>query len=238
MQYLAQADLVNVKLSREDTLWIYVQYKVNDKISVIPDAITHFLLELDTDLDNRGNYLIITGPPLSTDWETGSVQVLASPDMNIGGIDPVKPDKELSDGRGYYEEIYNNGQGNDSDLAWSRLSKDDPNVVELAFKNTLTGGEKGKFIWLPWTDVGMSDWSKFEFNDHFTFEQAGYPLKEDKANYPLKALWGVDNTCRLASNFTPNGTMPGLCPNYDPVPSTTTHKETKECCIRGICHPC
>ena len=205
MEYLPQADLVNVRLSREDALWIYAQIKVNDKVTVNPDALTHFLIELDTDLDNRGNYLIISGPPLSTDWETGSVQVLSNPDMNVGGIDAVKPDKELTNGGGYYQEIFNNGKGDDPDLAWSRLSKDDPTVVEIAFKNTLVGGEKGKFIWLPWADVGMKDWSKFEFNDHFTFEQAGYPLKEDKANYPLKALWGLDNTCRVASNFTPQG---------------------------------
>jgi hypothetical protein len=237
MEYLPQADLVSVKLSREDPLWIFVQFKVNAEVTIIPDAITHFLVELDTDLDNRGNYLVVTGPPMSTDWETGSVQVLSNPDLNIGGVDPVKPDSQLSEGRGYYEEIFNNGKGDDPDLAWSRLLKDDPMVVEMAFKNTLTGGEKGKFIWLPWTDIGLTDWSKFEFNDHFTFEQAGYPIKDDKANYPLKAIWGVDNTCREPSNFTPNGTMPGLCPNYDPAPSTS-HKETKMCCFRGICTPC
>ena len=61
----------------------------------------------------------------------------------------------------------------------------------------------------------MLDWSVFEFNDHFTFEQAGYPMKEDAKNYPIKAIWGVDNTCRIPSGFTPTGTMPGLCPNYD-----------------------
>jgi hypothetical protein len=66
----------------------------------------------------------------------------------------------------------------------------------------------------------MLDWSMFEFNDHFTLEQAGSPLKEDAKNYPLKALWGVDNTCRMPSGFTPStGSMPGLCPNYEPVPS-------------------
>jgi hypothetical protein len=125
----------------------------------------------------------------------------------------------LSERRGYYEEIFNNGKGKDPDLAWSRLSKIDPAVAQIAFKNTLVGGDKGKFIWLPWADAGMLDWTLFDYNDHFTYKLAGYPMKDDMENYPIKNLWGVDNTCRLPSGFTILGTMPGLCPNYDPPPS-------------------
>jgi hypothetical protein len=219
MNYLPLTDLVTIQLNREDSKWIYVLFKVDKPFSVSPDADTHFLVEIDTNLDNRGDYLIVSGTPKDTKWSTQSVMVFTNPDINIGGEIPVKPDSSLSEGRGYYEEIFNDGKGKDADLAWSRFSKVDQSVVEIAFKNTLTGGEKGKFIWLPWADSGMLDWSLFEFNDHFTLEQAGYPLKEDAKNYPVKALWGVDNTCRLPSGFTPTGTMPGLCPNFDPVQS-------------------
>jgi hypothetical protein len=219
MNYLPLTDLVSVQLSREDPLWIYVLFEVDKPISTSPDDKTHFLIEIDTNLDNRGDVLIVTGKPASPDWSTESVLVLTAPDVNIGGVKVVKPDTKLFEGRGYYEEIFNNGKGEDADLAWSRLSKTNPNIAEIAFKNTITGGEKGKFIWLPWTSVGMLDWSMFEFNDHFTYEQAGCPLKEDAANYPLKALWGVDNTCRVPSGFSPTGFMPGLCPNSDPAPA-------------------
>jgi hypothetical protein len=219
MNYLPLTDLVTIQLSREDPLWVYVLFKVDKPFTTEPSADTHFMVEIDTDLDNRGDVLIITGTPKDTKWSTVSVQVLTNPDLNVGGKIVVKPDESLSEGRGYYEEVFNNGKGKDADLAWSRLSKVDPSVAEIAFKNTLTGGEKGKFIWLPWADSGMLDRSLFEFNDHFTLEQAGSPMREDVNNYPLKALWGVDNTCRVPSNFKPSGTMPGLCPNYDPVPS-------------------
>ncbi len=229
MNYLPLADLVNIQLSREDPLWVYVLFKVDKPFSISPDAETHFIVELDTNLDSRGDILIVTGKPVSTEWSTESVLVMTNPDLNVGGVKVIKPDTKLSEGRGYYEEIFNNGQGEDADLAWSRLSKTDPAVAEIAFKNTMTNGEKGNFIWLPWTDVGMLDWSMFEFNDHFTFEQAGYPLKEDKKNYPLKEVWGVDNTCRLPSGFTPTGTMPGLCPNFDPVPDKSSASEGSSC---------
>lgn len=219
MNYLPLADLVTIQLNREDPLWVYVSFKVDKPFTSSPDANTHFLVEIDTDLDNRGDLLIVTETPKDTKWSTNSVLVLTDPDLNVGGQRVVKPDPVLSEGRGYFQEIFNNGKGNDPDLAWSRLSRVDPAVVEITFKNTLTGGAKGKFIWLPWSDVGMLDWSLFEFNDHFTLEQAGSPMREDVKNYPLKALWGVDNTCRVPSGFTPTGTLPGLCQNYDPIQS-------------------
>ncbi len=236
MNYLPQADLVSVKLNREDPLWIYVQFAVDKPFMEAPDFGVHFMVEIDTDLDNRGNYLIVTGKPATTTWSVDSVRVLSAPDRNIGGVKVVKPDDNLSEGMGYYQEEFNSGKGADADLAWSRLSKTDPTVAEIAFKNTLTGGEKGKFIWLPWSNVDLVDWTLFEHNDHFTLEQAGYPHKEDPVNYPIKALWGVDNTCRIPSGFTPTGYMPGLCPNYDPA----THHPEKQCppCTPNGCPPC
>lgn len=239
MNYLPLTDLVSVQLNREDPLWVYVLLKVNKPFSTSPNDGPHFLVEIDTNLDNRGDILITTGLPTSSDWSTESAVVLTNPDLNVGGIKVVKPDTNLSEGRGYYEEIFNNGTGQDADLAWSRLSKTDPATVEIAFKNSITGGEKGKFIWLPWTDIGMLDWSLFEFNDHFTYEQAGYPLKEDAKNYPLKALWGVDNTCRVPSGFTPTGYMPGMCPNYDPAASNRPDKQCPVCLgTTAPCTPC
>jgi hypothetical protein len=235
MNYLPLADLVSIQLSREDPLWIYILFKVDKPFSIDPTANTHFAIEIDTDLDNRGDILVVTGMPKSMVWSTESVLVLTAPDKNVGGATVVKPDENLSEGRGYYTEIFNNGNGDDPDLAWSRLSKVDPSVAQIAFKNTLAGGEKGKFIWLPWSDAGVLDWSLFEFNDHFTLAQAGYPLKEDAENYPLKALWGVDNTCREPSGFTPTGTMPGLCQNYDTSVSNPDPEKSCPPCRKPPC---
>ncbi len=231
MNYLPYADLVSVYLNRQDPLWIYVSFTVNAPVSVDPEGKTNFMVEIDTDLDSRGDVLIVSGIPESKEWSTKSVKVFTNPDVNVGGTLVVKPDPSLSEGRGYYQEIFNDGRGDDPDLAMSRLSRNDADTVLIAFKNTLSGGEKGAFIWLPWTDTGMLDWSLFEHNDHFTFSQAGYPIKEDAENYPLKALWGIDNTCRMPSGFTLTGTMPGLCPNYDPPPATGRSTTCVEVCF-------
>ena len=216
MNYLPYADLVSIQLNRADPLWIYVTFKVNAPLTDDPTGKTQFMIEIDKDLDSRGDVLIVSGIPKSKEWSTESVMVLSNPDVNVGGTLVVKPDPDLSEGRGYYEEIFNNGKGDDPDLAMSRLSRNFPDTVLVAFKNTLTGGEKGKFIWLPWTDAGMHDGTLFEYNDHFTYEQAGYPVKDDLPNYPLKALWGVDNTCRMPSGFTVEGTLARAMPELRP----------------------
>jgi hypothetical protein len=243
MNYMPFADLVTVYLNREDPLWIYVSLKVNGPFTHNPAEKVYFMVEIDKDQDSRGDILIVTGTPKSTEWSTESVRVLTNPDVNVGGTVVIKPDPTLSEGRGYYEEIFNAGQGDDANLAMSRISKTDNTMVEIAFKNSLTGGEDGQFVWLPWSSVGILDWSLFEFNDHFTFEQAGYPIKDDMQNYPLKALWGVDNTCRVASGFKPDGKLQGLCPNYDPGPSRGSASECVPTCIKvndkvTICTPC
>jgi hypothetical protein len=220
MNYMPLVDIVTVQMSREDPLWIYVLIKVDRPFASVPSAQPHYMVELDTNLDNRGDYLIVTGKPKSTEWSTDSVLVFTAPDFNIGGKVAVKPDPELSEGAGYYEEIFNNGRGEDPDLAWSKFSRVDPSVVLIAFKNSMVGGEKGGFVWLPWADEGIPNWSLFDFNDHFTLEQAGFPIKTDMKNYPLKALWGIDNTCRMPSGFKPDKTLIGLCPDYSPPPSS------------------
>ncbi|NMB54124.1 MAG: hypothetical protein GYA15_05435 [Leptolinea sp.] len=212
MNYLPEADLVTVQLNRTDPLWVYVLIKVIKPFAAGEPGTVNFMVEIDVDKDVRGDLLIVSGTPLSTEWSTDSVVVLTAPDHNVGGLTAVRPDGTPSEGRGYFEEIFNSGKGSDQDLAWSRLSKTDNQTMEIAFKNTLTGGEKGEFIWLAWADTGMKDQSVFDHNDHFTFSQSGYPVKDDAQNYPLKALWGIDNICRVASGFEPKANTPGLCP--------------------------
>jgi hypothetical protein len=45
----------------------------------------------------------------------------------------------------------------------------------------------------------------------FTAAEAGSPNTCDGDRYPLRALFGIDNTCRDACGFDPAGSEPGLC---------------------------
>ncbi|HEX7555697.1 MAG TPA: hypothetical protein VF338_03660 [Leptolinea sp.] len=210
MGYLPFIDISKVVMGREDANWVYVQITVVNPISEGAASKPLFGVELDTDLDNRGEFLITATAPRSTDWTTDGVMVLANSDNMMGGTKPALADPKLSDAKGYDKEVFNAGKGDDPNLAWARVSPTNPNVFEIAFKQSFIGGPKGNFIWFPWTLVGVQDMTKFEFNDHFTREDAGSPLKTDGKYYPLKGLWGIDNTPRYPSGFEPQGAMPGM----------------------------
>jgi hypothetical protein len=218
MGYLPFIDISKILLNREDPNWVYVQISTVNAIEEGAASKPLFGVELDTDLDNRGEYLLTATAPRSTEWSTEGVVVLGNSDNMVGGLKPVLPDTTLYDGKGYDKEVFNAGKGDDANLAWARISPTDPKVFEIAFKSSFIGGAKGNFIWTPWTLVGIQDMTKFDFNDHFTREEAGSPMKTDGKLYPMKALWGVDNTARIPSGFVPTGTMPGLSPNFQPKP--------------------
>jgi hypothetical protein len=81
-------------------------------------------------------------------------------------------------------------------------------MVDLAFKRSLVGGAN-MFLWNVWADDGVKNPASFDYNDHFSASEAGSPYKD--ADYPLKALALVDNTCRETYHFTPTADIPGLC---------------------------
>jgi hypothetical protein len=218
MGYLPFMDIAKVLISREDANWVYVQIFTVNPIEEGAASKPLFGVELDTDLDNRGEFLLSVTAPRSTDWSTEGVVVRSNSDNLVGGTKPILPDSKLAEGKGYDTEIFNAGKGDDANLAWARISPTDPKVLEIAFKSSFVGGAKGNFIWLPWALVGLQDLTKFDFNDHFSKTDAGSPLITDKTLYPLKGLWGVDNTGRVPSGFVPTGVMPGLIPDFQPKP--------------------
>jgi len=215
MGYLPFIDLAKILMTREDSNWVYVKVSVMAPVADGKDSKPLYGLEMDTDLDSRGEFLLLTGIPAGTEWATDGVVVMTNSDNNLGGTKPVLPDTNLSEGKGYDKEVFNAGKGDDPNLAWARISPDDPKTIDVAFKSSLIGGVKGKFLWFPWALVGIQDLTKFEFNDHFTKADAGSPLKDDKnTTYPIKGVWGVDNTARIPSGFEPGGLMPGLAENF------------------------
>jgi hypothetical protein len=218
MTYMPYIDLAKVLMTREDSNWVYVKIFTSGAVADGKDSKPLYGLELDTDLDNRGEFILLTGIPAGTEWATDGVVIMSNSDNNMGGVKPVLPDTTLAEGKGYDTEVFNAGKGNDPNLAWSRISPDDPKCIEIAFKSSLIGGAKGKFIYSTWALVGLQDLTKFEFNDHFTKVDAGSPLKEEKDLYPVKGIWGVDNTSRIPSGFVPGGLMPGLAESFQPQP--------------------
>lgn len=215
MDYQGYLDITRGELSAASP-WIYVTVSLEQAPPAGSTA--WYAVEVDTDIDGRGDFLVVGAAPGRTDWTTDGVQVFRDSNNDVGGANPITANAPPQSGNGYDDRIFDQGQGTDPDLAWIRISPSDPARVQIAFKNAAIGSPD-KFVWGVAADdaVKHADW--FDYNDHFSPSEAGSPTSGSSL-YPVKALASVDNTCRWAYGFTPVGTEPGICP----VPPTPTPK--------------
>jgi len=105
MGYMPFIDISKILMNRQDSNWVYVQISTVNSIEEGAASKPLFGLELDTDLDNRGEFLLTATAPRSTEWSTDGVMVLSNSDNMVGGIKPVLPDTNLSEGKGYDKNL-------------------------------------------------------------------------------------------------------------------------------------
>lgn len=220
MDYLGYLDIVKSTMVRTDPRFIYVTIQVAEALSSAEKKPAYYGLEVDMNLDGRSRYLIRGSRPLTEEWTVQDVDVWRSssseqPLAALGAGIPV------TGAFGFDVSMLRAGKGDDIDLAWIRLAPGLPDTVEIAFKNSLAGGEKGKFVWRPFTDGAPFDPKQYDLQNSFTLEQAGSPIIGEK-DYPLKAVFAVDNTCRVASGYEATGKEPGIC--QQPPPPETEEK--------------
>lgn len=213
--YFPQIDITGASLART-VEWIYVSIQVKGpKPEGGFDGV--YGVELDLNADGRGDWLIMAANPGAT-WSTDGVQVWQDKNGDIGNKKPINADPPQT-GDGYETLVFDEGKGADPDYAWARLSSK-PNEIQLAFKYMLIGADPA-FLWGVWTATSPLNVGWFDFNDHFTFDEAGSPMKGYTAYYPLKQLAEVDNTCRWYVGFIPVGNEKGICP-LPPTPTPTS----------------
>ncbi|MFZ1043620.1 MAG: hypothetical protein WAN58_20155, partial [Anaerolineales bacterium] len=217
MTYMPNVDITTFQITADST-WYYVF------ITLIGDnpndpANIDYGVEIDKDRDGFGEVLVWAQPPYQTQWTTDGIKVYTAPNYVVGGASPEKSDANATTGApypgpGYQTVIFDQGQGNDPDLAWVRIDPKNPNTVDFAFKQSLAGPS---FMWGVWADAGLKNPGMFNYNDRFTNAQAGSPIG-NSPYYPINAIYAVDNTCRAAYGFKPTGYEPLLCPTNAPAP--------------------
>jgi hypothetical protein len=205
MDYRGYLDLNRGELSI-GAPWIYVTLFLEQ--APPPGTLAFYGVEVDIDVDGRGDYLITGAAPASTDWTTNGVRVLRDTNNDVGGARPMSADPPAG-GTGYDELIFDQGQGPDPDAAWIRLAPASSSQVQIAFKYSVIGSPD-EWTWGIWADEGVNKPEWFDYNDHFTAADAGSPTSGSSL-YPIKALAAVDNSCRWAVGFTPDGDEPGIC---------------------------
>ncbi|GAB4504951.1 MAG: hypothetical protein Fur0043_19460 [Anaerolineales bacterium] len=228
MTYIPDLDIVTFMLSQDDT-YIYVSLELggfdpNNSIGI------DYGVEIDLDADGFGDRIIWVHPPYIPTWTTDGVQVFEDSNHDTGGLSGERSDAPLP-GDGYDKLLFDSGLGDDSDLAWVRVNAGRQATVQFAFKSSLTDGA---YMLGVLADAGLKDVGKLDYVDRFMEEEAGSPEKSEQY-YPLKALHSVDNTCREAFGFKPNGYEPQLCPRDEATPRP---RPTHQICLPPLMLAC
>jgi len=211
--YFPELDIIDTFVYQDDT-WIYGTIQVVDR-SAATTSPYRFAMQLDIEVDGKGDFLVIASNPTSTDWKTDGVQVYTDTNSDVGDLTAMFTDAG-STSDGFETQIFDQGKGDDPDVAWIRVSPDDPNTVEFAVKRSAVGNP---FLYMVdmWAGHATLDPTLFDYSDHYTHEQAGAADPELPLFYPIKAVYELDNTCRMAVGFQPTGNEPGLCPVLAPA---------------------
>ncbi|NPV77115.1 MAG: hypothetical protein HPY59_12175 [Anaerolineae bacterium] len=214
MNYRADIDLIKAELSVDDQYY-YVTIYLAGKEKVSQSLKAFYAVEIDNDYDGRGDYLIWTAPPASGDWSSTGVEVYTDTNNDVGGVRALFSDAPSS-GDGFDAKIFPAEGGADPDMAFSRLAPNQSSAIQIAFKPQLMDKSKS-FMWGVIADDGLKSPTKFDYNDQFSEADAGSPL-QNNANYPLKKLFNVDNTCRMSYGRLYLSTDPGACGVKTPTP--------------------
>ena len=217
MDYQPYLDIIRGELSVDST-WMYVVIFLEDPPPA--DAQATYAVEVDLNLDGRGDWLIGGLLPATSDWTTTGMRVYRDANGDVGGAHPIQADSPPQAGNGYDTLVFDQGLGPDPDAAWIRRSPSATDQVQIAFKRSLIGNDE-ELLWGVWADAAVNQAGWFDYNDHFTPSEAGSPIGGSSL-YPIQSLASIDNSCRWVYDFTPVEELPGMCflpPTPTPVPN-------------------
>lgn len=172
MIYIPDMDISSFGIS-EDADWFYVSIGVVGKNPNNAPGI-QFALELDTNRDSFGDFLIVSQPPYAEQWTAENIKIYTDTNRDSAGASPSKSDAPFS-GNGYDQLILSptEGIGSDFDTAWVRINAGQYATVQFAFKKTFAGSS---FLYSVMADAGLKDVNRLDYVDYFTEIEAGSPV--------------------------------------------------------------
>ena len=210
-EFYPYLDILNAKAGQSD-IWLYFMVELYGAGSPDNGSAYTYYFELDIDQDGRGDYLIaVTDLDLNAvEWSVSGVRVYEDQNGDVGGNIAIRPD-DSSDGDGYDTLLFDQGLGDDPDLAWVRRDPNHDNQIEFAVKKALVG-ERISFMWWAGAMMGEFDSQSFDLVDSSTEE----------------ALFPIDTTC---------GWIMGYESNYNirkcyVAPAPTTAPSSPDVCVQ------
>ena len=201
MIYQPDLDILTVDFAPDD-LFLYFTIRLFAMNSEGGDLQGAYAIEFDRTFTGRGDLLVTVKDP-AFEWSTEGVVVYGDKNRDVGGPQPVIADAGFN-GSGYDMTVVMEGDK----VAWARVDPKDGNAVQFAISRALLDNPAG-FAWGAWADNGLMDPTKFDYNDTMGPTAAGSPIKDKY--YPVKALYSLDNTCRLPYGLEQTGSVPGMC---------------------------
>lgn len=213
--YFPVVDIVRASMGTNQA-WMFARVELyKDAAGNLPENLS-VGVELDTDLDSRGDILILVKGLHSTEWTTEGVQVWQDENGDVGGQKPHRPDNQA--GNGYETLLFDAGQGEDADLAWARIDPENGAGIEFAFKPSLLP-ENQVFAWWTWTMLQTSVPQELELVD----------------SQSESTVWKMDNTCGWIYNSKPSRMLANICeftvPTATPEPTPTPRSAPGNSCV-------
>ena len=130
-----QLDIIEAEFG-QDEKWYYTRILVFSELveNLVLDGV--YAIEIDLDLDARGDILITAVAPgiyPPDEWHSKGVQVWLDSNDDVGGPTAVFVDPRY-DGNGYETLLVDSGVGDDSDLAFVKTYSEQPGLIEFGFK--------------------------------------------------------------------------------------------------------
>jgi WD40 repeat protein len=173
------------------------------------DLMGYYAIEIDMNGDGRGDHLVTTLAP-GSDWSTSGVRIWMDQNRDVGNQNLYYPDPPQA-GDGFETLVFDQGSGDQPDLAWSRISPTDPNTIQIAVRRAVfeaAGRGTDSFVWTAWASRDPFQPAWFDYNDHFTRQEVGAPVKDNPEGVDvLKNLAGLDDTCRYAFGIATQGNV-------------------------------
>ncbi|MFM8875555.1 MAG: hypothetical protein ACKOGC_05740 [Anaerolineae bacterium] len=225
--YLPEIDIVNFSIGEDDNFY-YVTLNLGGLATAGQAPTGYYAIELDGNVDGRGELLIVANPSFGTEWSTNGVQIFADDNGDIGGDNVELGDANYT-GDGYEKLMFDSGVGANPDLGWARFVNGEKPAIQIAF-NKVIFPSTPTFMWSVWASANPFETTKFNLHDTTTEEAAGSPDKQN-SQYPIKSIAGIDNSCRVPVGFVATGYEPLGCPvqgvadveNDDAQPSSSSN---------------
>jgi hypothetical protein len=201
MFYRPDLDIINVDFAPGDRYLFFTIHLYGENIQEGGLRGT-YSIEFDRDLNKRGDLLVTVTNP-SEEWSMDNVIVYGIEKRNVDNQDQAKADTGFV-GNGYDVTI----EMHDVINAFSRIDPEDKNSIQFAISYSLIGTPE-RFLWGAWADGGLVDPTRYSYNKVMDLAAAGSPYHGK--DYPLKALYNLDNTCKLPFGMDQAGDYPGMC---------------------------